>query len=79
MPRKKETRGRKAVYTPKQKEKRIKEQQNRWKKEHYKAYTLRFNHVSDQDIIEKLESVENRADYIRNLIRKDMESNSNNG
>lgn len=73
MPRKKETRGRKAVFTTKQKEKRIKEQQNKWKKEHYKAYTLRFNQVSDQDIIEKLESVENRADYIRNLIRKNME------
>ena len=37
-----------------------------------KVVTLKFNLRTDADIIEKLESVENRQGYIKELIRADM-------
>lgn len=42
-----------------------------WQKQHTKSYAFRFNCNTDADIIEKLESVENKSAYIKNLIRND--------
>ena len=47
-------------------------------KENYKMYVTRFSKVSDKLIIEKLESVENKTDYIRKLILADIEKNKQN-
>lgn len=45
-----------------------------------KRYGLKLNIKYDNDVIEKLESVENIQGYIKALIRKDMEtSNSTEG
>lgn len=37
-------------------------------------YYLKYNNRTDADIIEKLASVKSKADYIRQLIRKDIGS-----
>lgn len=44
----------------------------RWKKEHTKQVKFNFNIDSEIDILEKLESVPNKTDYIRTLIRADI-------
>jgi len=36
-----------------------------------KAYLIRLNLNTDADIIQKLEQVDNKQGYIKNLIRKD--------
>ena len=46
--------------------------QNAYKKEHYKMVTFKFNKQNDADIIEKIDSVENKLDYIRELVRADI-------
>ncbi len=38
-----------------------------------RQYVIRFSRV-DQDIIDKLEATENKTDYIRQLIKKDLEN-----
>lgn len=38
-----------------------------------KAYKLQFRKREDADVIEKMESVSAKTDYVRNLIRKDIE------
>ena len=40
---------------------------------HKEKYSIVFNKEKDKDIIEKLDSLDNRTDYIRTLIRQDME------
>jgi len=45
---------------------------NEWNKKNLKSVTIQLNKVSDSDVIEKLNSVSNRTDYIRQLIRKDL-------
>ncbi len=45
---------------------------NEWNKKNLKSVTIQLNKVSDSDVIEKLNSVPNRTDYIRQLIRKDL-------
>ena len=37
-----------------------------------RLYSLRLNFNTDQDIIEKLNSVESKAGYIKELIRQDI-------
>ena len=37
-----------------------------------KFYHMKFNLKTDADVIQKLESVPSRQDYIRQLIRKDL-------
>lgn len=44
----------------------------KYQEKNTKAYCLRFMVVSDADIIEKINSVPNKNDYIRNLIRADI-------
>lgn len=46
-------------------------------KEKYDARTavqvhLKLNMITDKDILEKLDSVENKQGYIKNLIRNDL-------
>ena len=46
---------------------------NDWSKEHRTSFTPKFNNDTDRDIIDKLNSVENKTDYLRKLIRADIE------
>lgn len=74
MPRKKETRGRKPLdLTPKKKQQYIAERDNQWRKKHTKMISIRFNVETDADVLNKIASVSNKADYIRKLVRSDME------
>lgn len=49
--------------------------QDRWKRENTTSMLIRWINKSDADIIAKLQSVPNKADYIRQLIRADIEIN----
>lgn len=42
-------------------------------KKNTKCYTFRFTKSTDADILEKLESTENKQGYIKTLIRADIE------
>ena len=74
MPKKKETRGRKRTLTPKQRQKNIIASNEKWRKANTKIVNMRFNIDSDADILERLDQVENKADYIRQLVRRDIET-----
>ena len=50
----------------------------KWKKENMVAYTFRFTKKRDNDLIEWINSQENKADYIRQLIIADMERQKKN-
>lgn len=45
---------------------------NAYKKRAQTAFTLRYHNVNDADVIAKLKSESNKIDYIRKLIRKDI-------
>lgn len=47
-------------------------------KENYKRYGILFRLGADDSIIEKLESTENRTDYIRQLILADIQKTKQN-
>ena len=47
----------------------------RWNKTNQKRYTIAFMRRTEADLIEKLESVPNRAGYIKSLIRRDLAAN----
>lgn len=47
--------------------------QSAYKKRAYKMYAIRYHVKNDADVISRLESVDNKADYIRRLIREDIE------
>ena len=77
MPRKKETRGgaHNVKYkTKKQALKAAETQRNEWRKENTRCINVRFNIENDNDILSMLDSVPNKADYIRRLIRQDISS-----
>lgn len=44
----------------------------KYQKEHYKNLGIRLNNETDSDIIEYLETVGNKAEYVKQLIRQDM-------
>ncbi len=46
--------------------------QDRYNKAHTVSLTIRLMKNTEQDILEKLESVPNKAGYIKALIRADM-------
>ncbi len=46
--------------------------QNKYLKENAKNFSMRLFNVSDADIIKKLESVDNKAKYVKGLIRDDI-------
>ena len=73
MPRKKETRGRKPLdLTPKKKQRYIYDRDNAWKKKNTRCINVRYNLEVDKEILDKLDSVPNKADYIRQLILNDI-------
>ena len=43
-----------------------------WNKANTKAVIVRFNKESDKEILAKLDRVDNKTDYIRDLIAKDI-------
>lgn len=43
----------------------------RWDKENTVVITMKLNRNTDADIIEKLDSVDNKQGYIKQLIRED--------
>ena len=45
---------------------------NRYDKTHMQQFLLKYHLVNDADIIEKLSSVPNKQDYVRQLIRDDL-------
>lgn len=45
---------------------------NKYNKSHTRQFLLVYHNVYDADIIEKLSSVPNKQDYIRQLIREDI-------
>lgn len=49
--------------------------QQRYEREKTKMYTFRAIKNTEADIIEKLESVPNKAGYIKSLIRADIAKN----
>lgn len=51
------------------------EAQRRWRQKHAKSIALQFNVEADADILQKLEHVNNKVDYIRKLIRADIVEN----
>lgn len=77
MAKKKETRGgwNKKYTTEKQKKKAFYEQTAKWNKNHTRCINVRFNAATDKDILERLDQVENKTDYIRKLIQQDIENN----
>ena len=48
------------------------ETQNRWDRENTVQTKLKLNKHTDTDIIEKLNSVDNKQGYIKELIRADI-------
>ena len=46
----------------------------KYQKNNTKSYGFMFNKNYDKDIIEKLDSVENKSQYIKDLIRRDLQS-----
>lgn len=52
-------------------------EQSEKRKNSYKMFAIKLFRSTDEDIIKHLEQQSNKADYIRKLIRKDMEENNN--
>lgn len=54
---------------------------DKWDKENSKNISFRLMNKSDAEVIKKLECVDNKTDYIRQLILADIEKerNKNNG
>lgn len=46
--------------------------QRKYDTKNTKSYYIKLNKKNDADIIEKLDTVENRQGYIKNLIREDL-------
>ena len=60
--------------TEKQKKKAVNKQQNQYRKRAYYSFNVKFHKVHNALVIEKLKEVENRTEYIRMLIEKDIEN-----
>ena len=45
----------------------------KWRKETIKRYELTLHKENDKDVYEKLESIDNKRQYLIELIRKDIE------
>ena len=50
------------------------ETQAKWDAEHTTRIYLKLNNNTDADILAKLETVESKQGYIKQLIRKDIET-----
>ncbi|MEG0179836.1 MAG: hypothetical protein RR654_09820 [Oscillospiraceae bacterium] len=53
-------------------EKRKETPQERWQRNNMKGYAFKVATTTEADIIAKLDSVSNKAGYIKSLIRKDL-------
>ena len=62
-----ETKKRKYYYTE-----NSNKRSQRWQAENMTQIAIRYNNINDADILEKLNEVPNKADYIRQLIRADI-------
>lgn len=51
------------------------EAQRKYDREHCRYFYLKYNIGTDKDIIDKLDSVPSKQDYIRQLIRGDINTN----
>ena len=51
---------------------KLKEYDNAYKKLNYKQYAIRLNKVKDKKIIKYLDKQEDKTNYIKSLILKDM-------
>ena len=47
-----------------------------YSREHYKKVQLTFSKEKDKDIIEKLETVPNKSNYVKELIREDLKKHN---
>lgn len=76
MSRRKETRGgwNRKYTTDKQRQAAAAKQRQESLNRTMKAISIRFHKVNDADVIAMLDQQENKADYIRQLIRADIES-----
>lgn len=74
MPKKKETRGgwNKKYTTEKQRQKAISKQVSESHSRTTRCINVRFHLENDKDILEMLDSVPNKAEYIRQLIKQDI-------
>lgn len=52
----------------------LKRASKKYDQEKTKAVTLKFNKMTDADILKQLESCTNKQGYIKELIRKDIKS-----
>ena len=50
-------------------------QQNAYQKRAFTALTIRFHNENDADVLAKIKSQKNKADYIRKLVRADIIAN----
>lgn len=50
-----------------------KEYYNDFQKKNYKMFCFKLNVKNDNDVIEKLDSVNNKINYVKTLVRKDIE------
>ena len=62
----------KKYFTEEEKKRAVLDNVNRYHKKTYTAFSIKFHNINDADIIERLKSVENTADYIRQLVRNDI-------
>lgn len=75
MPKKKETRGRPRTLTPRQAKKNQAASRENWRSSHTRIINVRFNLDTDSDVLQKLDSVKSKTDYLRKLIRADIVAN----
>lgn len=50
--------------------------QSEWKAANTTLITIRLNHRTDADIIQHLSQLENKQGYLKELIRKDLSTDS---
>ena len=49
----------------------------KWKKANLRQIKFSFNRTGDKDVLDKLDSVENKTEYVRELIRDDIKKVKN--
>lgn len=49
----------------------------KWKKANLRQIKFSFNRTGDKDVLDKLDSVENKTEYVRELIREDIKKVKN--
>jgi len=62
-------------FTEEEKKRATLEKVARYQKKAMTSYCVRFHNASDKLVLDKLNRVENKTDYIRQLILKDIEEN----